>query len=122
RAPAIAGGALDVEDSRSPQLVVLVVCDEREDLGTRLLDDDAVLCRRHRVRLTRDEGPGEVLRVERPQILELLAHADQLDRQPELVRDRDRDAALRTAVELRECDARDADGLAEEARLLEAVL
>src|SRR5436309_350499 len=73
-------------------------------------------------RLTRDEGPREVLWIERPQILELLPHADELDRQGELVCDRDRNAALGTAVELRERDTRDADRFAEETRLLEAVL
>ena len=40
----------------------------------------------------------------------------------ELVRDRDRDAAFRGAVELRQHDAGDAGGLAEELRLLHAVL
>jgi hypothetical protein len=67
-------------------------------------------------------APGEVARIERPEILQLLPDPDELHRQAELVRDRDRDAALRRAVELRQRDARDADRLAEEARLLEAVL
>src|SRR5437773_4150875 len=73
-------------------------------------------------RLPRDECACEILRIERPEVLELLPHADQLDRQPELVRDRHRDSALRAAVELRERDTGDADRFAEETRLLEAVL
>ena len=51
-----------------------------------------------------------------------LADADELHRQAELVGDRDGDAALRRAVELRQRDAGDADRLAEQPRLLEAVL
>ena len=69
-----------------------------------------------------DERAREVVRVERAQVVELLAHADQLHRQAELVGDRDRDAALRRAVELRQRDAGDAGRLAEEPRLLDAVL
>src|SRR5512140_1746067 len=72
--------------------------------------------------LAADERPGEVVRVEGAQVVELLPHADQLHGQAELVRDRDRDAALRRAVELRQGDAADAGSLAEEPRLLEAVL
>src|SRR5689334_22906826 len=75
-----------------------------------------------RATLLRDERPGEILSVERPQIVERLPYADQLDRQAELVRDRDRDAALRAAVELRQRNAGHADRLAEETRLLQAVL
>ena len=50
------------------------------------------------------QRPREVVRVERAQVLELLADADQLDRDPELVGDRERDAALGRAVELGEDD------------------
>ena len=57
-----------------------------------------------------------------PQVVETLPHADELHRQAELVGDRDRDPALGRAVELRQRDAGDAGRLAEEARLLEAVL
>ena len=49
---------------------------------------------------------GEVVGVERAQVLELLADADQLDRDAELVGDRQRDAALGGAVELGEDDRR----------------
>src|SRR2546423_7598292 len=72
--------------------------------------------------LTRDERPREVVRIERPEVLELLPHADQLDGEPELVRDRDRDPALCAAVQLRQRDAGDADRVAEEPGLLQAVL
>ena len=68
------------------------------------------------------ERAREVLRVERPQVLELLADPDQLDRDPELVGDRQRDAALGRAVELGEDDAGDVDGLAEQLGLADAVL
>ena len=47
-----ARGALDVEHAGPPLLVVLVVRDEREDLGPGLLDDDAVLCRWHADEIT----------------------------------------------------------------------
>src|SRR4051794_15516854 len=47
-----------------------------------------------------EDGPREVVGVERPQVLERLAGADQLDRHPQLLRDGERDAALRRAVEL----------------------
>src|SRR5689334_14033216 len=68
------------------------------------------------------QRPRELVRIERPQVVQALADADQLDRQPELVRDRDRDAALGRAVELRQRDPAHLDGLAEQARLLQAVL
>src|SRR4051812_29878537 len=69
-----------------------------------------------------DERAGELAWVERPQVVEPLPHADELDREPELVGDRDRDAALCRAVELRQRDARHARRVAEETRLLQAVL
>src|SRR5215218_9019531 len=47
-----------------------------------------------------DQRAGEVSRVERAEVFELLPHADQLDREAELVRDRDRDPSPRAAVEL----------------------
>src|SRR5436190_4466791 len=75
-----------------------------------------------RATLLCDESPSEIVRIERPQIVERLPHADQLHGQAELVRDRDRDAALGTAVELRQRDAGDTDGLAEQPRLLQTVL
>ena len=49
---------------------------------------------------------GEVARVERPEVVEPLPDADELHRQAELVGDRDRDPALRRAVQLRQHDAR----------------
>ncbi len=62
--------------------------------------------RRSAIRRGGEERSGEVLGDERPQVLERLADADQLDRQAQLVRDGDRDAALGGAVELRQRDAR----------------
>ena len=69
-----------------------------------------------------DERTSVVAGVERAQVVEPLPHADELHGQPELVRDRDRDAAFRGAVELRQRDAGHAGRLGEEARLLDAVL
>src|SRR4051812_9797125 len=54
-----------------------------------------------------DEGPGEVARVEGAQVVQAFADADQLHGEAELLRDRDRDAALRGAIELRQDDAGD---------------
>ena len=54
-----------------------------------------------------DQRAREVLGVERAQILDRLADADQLHRQLELARDRQRDPAARGAVELRQHDAGD---------------
>ena len=67
----------------------------------------------HAATLTRDEGAREVLRIERTQVVEAFADADQLHGQTQLVRDRDRDPALGGPVELRQGDAGDADRLAE---------
>src|SRR5947209_3984081 len=75
-----------------------------------------------RATLTGDECACEVVRIERPEVVKAFADADELDRELQLVRDRDGDPALRAAVELRQRDAADADGLAEQARLLQAVL
>src|SRR3954451_12098943 len=68
------------------------------------------------------QGPGEVVSVERAQVLERLADADQLHGDAELARDGERDAALRRAVELGQDDAVDRHGLGEELRLAQAVL
>src|SRR5918996_4480489 len=62
------------------------------------------------------------MRVERLQVRERLPDTYQLYGQAQLVRDGDGDAALRRAVELRQRDPGDADGLVEEPSLLEAVL
>src|SRR3954447_8067087 len=78
--------------------------------------------KKHKGSLGLEEGAREVVWIEWPQVVQLLADADQLHRQAELVRDRHGDAALRGAVELRQRHTADLDGLAEEARLLEAVL
>src|SRR5919202_1185941 len=64
----------------------------------------------------------EVAGVEGPQVVELLSDADELHRDPELARDRERDAALRGAVELREDDPVHRDDLREELRLAQPVL
>src|SRR6266705_758698 len=86
---------------------------ERGRLMTMLFSADGM-----RATLTGDERAGKVVRVERPEIFQSFADADELDGQGELVGDRDGDAAFRAAVELGQRDAGDADGLAEEARLL----
>src|SRR4051794_20925149 len=70
----------------------------------------------------RHERPGEIVGVERAQVLERLADADELDRDAELTGDGQRDAALGRAVELREDDAVDRDRLGEELGLPQAVL
>src|SRR2546429_5388238 len=49
-----------------------------------------------------EQRASEVVGVERPQVLEALADADQLDRHAELLRDGERDAPLRGSVELGE--------------------
>src|SRR3954465_14061209 len=72
--------------------------------------------------LRAEQRAGEVVGVERPQILELLADADQLDGDAQLIGDGQRDAALGGAVELGEDDAGDPDSLAEQLRLPDAVL
>src|SRR5262245_43680232 len=69
-----------------------------------------------------DECACELTGIERLQVVEGLPHTHELDRKPDLVRDRDRDPALRAAVELRESHARDLHRLAEEPSLLEPVL
>ena len=69
-----------------------------------------------------DEGVREIAGVERPEVVQALADADQLHRQAQLLGDRERDAALRGAVELCEDDPGDVDGLLEELGLAQAVL
>src|SRR5437016_2998278 len=69
-----------------------------------------------------DERAREVFGIERPQVLQRLPHADQLDREAELVGDRDGDSAFRAPVELRERDGGHADRVAEQPRLLHTVL
>ncbi len=49
----------------------------------------------HATSLSRDKGSREVMCVERAQVVESLADTDELDRQPELVGDRDGDPAFR---------------------------
>ena len=68
------------------------------------------------------ERAGVVRRVERAEIVDPLPYPDELDGEPELDGDRDRNATSGAAVELRERDASDADGFAEQPRLLETVL
>src|SRR6185503_13071839 len=76
----------------------------------------------HRRFSSRDERPREVVRIERPEVVQALPDPDQFHGQPELVRDRDRDPALGRAVELGQGDSAHLDRLAEEPRLLKAVL
>src|SRR6056297_515086 len=56
--------------------------------------------RRGSAALKPDQGRCEILRVERRQIVDLLAHADRMDRQAKLVGQRHQNPALRRAVEL----------------------
>src|SRR3954453_14577331 len=69
-----------------------------------------------------EQCAGEVVGVERTQIVELLADADQLHRDAQLAGDRERDPALRGAVELGQDDAVDRHRLREELGLAQAVL
>src|SRR6266571_3019350 len=90
---------------------------ERGRLMTMLFSADGM-----RATLTGDERAGKVVGIERPEIFQRFPDADELDRESQFVGDRDCDAAFCAAVELRQRHARDADGLAEEARLLQSVL
>src|SRR5262245_63815755 len=72
-------------------------------------------------RLLVKERMSELPGVERAQVLEPLAHADQLHRDAELAGDRERDPALRGPVELRQHNAADPDYVTERARLAEAI-
>src|SRR4051794_8119774 len=65
---------------------------------------------------------GEVVGVEWAQVLDPFADANQLHGDAKLLGDRQRDPALRRTVELRQGNAGDVDGLAEEHRLTQAVL
>jgi hypothetical protein len=56
---------------------------------------------RRSLRSLRDQGAREIARIERPQVVQPLPDADELHGQPELLGDRDGDAALGRAVELR---------------------
>src|SRR5436305_4971923 len=58
-----------------------------------------------------EERPGEVGGIERAQVLDPLPDPDQLHRDPQLVRDRERDSPLGGAVELRQDDPGHVDGL-----------
>src|SRR5262245_60042747 len=72
--------------------------------------------------LLREECPGIVAGIERPEVVHALTHPDELHGEPELDRDRNRDTASGAPVELRERDTGDAGGIPEQPRLLEAVL
>ena len=69
-----------------------------------------------------DEGGGEVGRIEIAQIVDALAHADLDDGQLQLVRDGERDAAFRRAVELGDDERVQIERAVELACLLQAVL
>src|SRR2546426_5498740 len=71
---------------------------------------------------SRHQGVDEPLGIEGPEVLDLLAHPDELDGEPELARDPHHDAALGGAVELGEHYATQPDRLVEHTRLGEAVL
>src|SRR6185437_9168540 len=64
----------------------------------------------------------EVVGVERPQVVELLADPDELHGDAEFAGDRQRDAALRGPVQLREHDPVDRHDIGEELGLAQAVL
>ena len=81
--------------------------------------DSGSLSRRRTAEL---ERAGEIVSVERAQILQRLADPDQLDRDAQLARDRQRDAALGRAVELGQDDPVDRHRLGEELGLADAVL
>src|SRR5262245_61329857 len=72
--------------------------------------------------LVGEQRGGELASVERAQVLEPLANSDQLDWELELGGDRERDAALRCPIELREDDPGQVNRLGERARLAQAVL
>src|SRR5204863_8379197 len=69
-----------------------------------------------------EEGEGEGLGVEVPQVLDPLADPDVADGDPELVSDPQDDPPLGRAVELGENDAGDRHDLGEHRRLSDAVL
>src|SRR5919112_1253432 len=69
-----------------------------------------------------EQRAGEVVGVEGAQVLEALADPDQLHRHAELLRDGQRDAALRGAVELRQDDPVHLDSLPKQQRLTQPVL
>src|SRR5579884_2046939 len=69
-----------------------------------------------------EQRVDELDRVERDEVRGGLADADDLDRDAELGLDREDDAALRAAIELRQHDAGDVDRLGELARLDQPVL
>src|SRR3954453_17452522 len=73
-------------------------------------------------RCLREQCAGEVVGVERTQIVELLADADELHRDAQFAGDGEGDPALRGAVELRQHDAVDGHDLGEELGLPQAVL
>src|SRR5699024_9395306 len=78
--------------------------------------------RRLRMRSVAEQPVDERLRLERREIVRSLPQPHELDGHTELTLDRDDDAALRGAVELREDDARDSRDLTEDTRLHEPVL
>src|SRR5439155_17305529 len=69
-----------------------------------------------------EQRVDELVGVERDEVVDRLAEADQLDRYAQVGLDRERDAALGGAVELGQHDATDLDGLGELLGLYEAVL
>ena len=69
-----------------------------------------------------EQGVDELVGVERDEVADRLADADELDGEAELGLDGEHDAALGRAVELGQHDARDLRGVAELAGLGEAVL
>src|ERR671915_1063061 len=69
-----------------------------------------------------DELPREVRRVERDEVLDVLADAEELDRDVDGLVHRDDDPAARRAVELRDDKAAHRYGRGERSRLRERVL
>src|SRR3546814_17541746 len=68
------------------------------------------------------DDPRHLVRIERPEILDRLAHADRVDRQPELLRRRHQHAAARGAVELGHHQPGHACGFLEHLDLAERIL
>src|SRR5690349_18810283 len=79
-------------------------------------------CLRLRVEHVGEEGVDKLVGVERRKVFVAFAEADVLHRETHLLADRDDDAPLRSAVELRQDDACAAGCLSELARLADAVL
>src|SRR3569833_1855803 len=75
-----------------------------------------------RLRLAREQGLDEIAGIERPQVVDAFADADETDRQLHLLGNCENNAALGGAVELGEDEAGETYRLVELARLIERIL